>query len=136
MRWLSAIIGVLAGLAAFYLLGLASAFWTARLDPSYIYWAMGLSACASIILGIATTQRPALLASTAIAMIVLVAVGLMLSSGMDDWAAPLPFDFEALLRHGGRSPLVVGACVIVGTASLITVIRPRPVEKSHCHRIG
>ncbi|GAA4924564.1 hypothetical protein GCM10025777_38220 [Membranihabitans marinus] len=115
-------IGALAGVVAFYLLSLSSAFWAARLDPSYLSWSVILSVGASVILGIATTRRTTLLAAIATVMIVLVAVGLLLGSAMDDWALPLPFDFGALLQHGGRSPLVIGACVVVGVASLTRAI--------------
>lgn len=122
--------GLLVGLVAYYLLSLASAFWTARFDPSYIIWATLLSVLACVVLGFSVAMRLAIPIAASTVMIVLAVAGFLLGSSMYDWAAPLPADFETLLLHGGRSPLVIGAAAFTLSASLTRTVTTRRKSES------
>lgn len=110
-------VGLLIGLAAYYLLSLASALWTSRLEPPFVAWAVVVSGIASALLGFASTLRLMVPVVATTVLVLLAATGFVLGSSLYDWASPLPFDFQTLLLHGGRSPFVIGAAAFLGAAS-------------------
>lgn len=127
-KTLDVLAGVGVALVSFYLLSLASAFWTSRLEASYLVWAIALCTIACAVLGFASTRRLSIPIVVFFVMIALVAAGIALGGNIDDFALPLPADLHALLTHGARSPLVIGPMIFagaVGGARLISSRRTR-----------
>lgn len=121
-------IGLLVSLLAYYLLSLASAFWTSRLEPPFVMWAVVLSALCFGFLGFVSTLRLTIPAVTAIGLILLATTSFILGSSLYDWALPLPFDFRTLLLHGGRNPLVISAAAYLIVSTMTNVLKTRKLS--------
>jgi len=115
-------VGIPIGLVAFYGLSLASAFWVARLAPLDYLWSLLLTAAICCALGIVVGLRAGSSIVASSAMVILVVMGLILGSNANLFAAPLPADFVQLFLHGARSPLVIGATVLIGAAGIVRVL--------------
>ena len=123
MRTSQITLGIPLGVAAYYVLSLASAFWTARLSPPDIVWAVLLGILVAVALGLVVATRVAISAVASVVMLALAVLGFAIGSGMYDWAVPQPADIVTLFFHGGRSPLVLGALAFTGVASFTRIYR-------------
>lgn len=124
MRGSDFALGVPLGLASFYGLSLASAYWIAPV-PGFYTWGLAISAAVCGVLALILALRPSTAVVLAATMLVGAIVGLAFGSDAYLSVPPFPGALLQLLFHGSRSAVVFGPMVLVGTAAITMVMSRR-----------
>jgi hypothetical protein len=127
-RRLETILGVALGLAGFYGTSVASAFWISRPTESVYVWALLLSSLLCLGFGILVTWRVTVCFVAGLVLIALAIISFGFGGDSYIWVAPFPLDVPSIFFHGGRSPLVIGVSVLVGTAGIARAIMSKRRE--------
>lgn len=117
--------GLLIGIGGFYGLSLGSGLWvdTVADTRANFVWAMLISVAACCILGVVVAVRSSMGLGAGVSILLIGAIGLVVGSSDYIWILPIPYDFQALFFHGGRSPLVFGGALFLTTTGAVLTAR-------------